>query len=100
MPTILGHKYHFRPQRDTGWDKVGKLAEYLVQLTGIAVSAAQATQVKALYYALDIFDRQATKVLLRSQPHLRGRFCSQKRMGHTTREQMRRFIMKCLLQIQ
>ena len=30
------------PRGIPGWDKVGQLAEVLIQLTGIAVSAAQA----------------------------------------------------------
>ena len=55
------------------------------------MSAAQAERIKALWDALDVFDKRATEVHLRSQqPHLRGRFCSRKRTGHTTTEQMRR----------
>ena len=77
--------------RDPGWDKVGQLAEELVGLTGIAVSAAQAEKIKALCNALDDYDKRAIEVHLRSQqPSLRGHFCSRKGTGHTTIEQMRR----------
>lgn len=76
-----------------GWDKVGQLAEVLVSLHGIGVSAAQAQRIKSHYDALHAFDKRAIEVTLRSQqPNLRGRFCSQKRVGHTTVEQMRRYI--------
>ena len=78
------------PRGIPGWDKVGQLAEVLIQLTGIAVSAAQASQIKALYNGLDEYDKRAVEVHLKSQRQLRGRFCSQKRTGHTSREQMRR----------
>jgi len=37
------------------------------------------------------FDKKATNVFLRSPPKLRGHFCSQKRTGYTTREQIRSF---------
>jgi len=64
-----------------------------VELTGLAVSAAQAEKITALCDALDDYDKRAIEVHLRSQQsHLRGRFCSQKRTGHTTREQMRRYV--------
>ena len=33
------------PKGIPGWDKVGQLAEVLIQLTGIAVSTAQARQI-------------------------------------------------------
>ena len=79
------------PKGIPGWDKVGQLAEELVSLTGIAVSAAQAEKIKALCNALDEYDKRAIEVHLRSQqPCLRGHFCSQKGRGHTTIEQMRR----------
>ena len=81
------------PRGIPGWDKVGRLAEALVGLTGLAVSAVQAKEIKTLCNALDDYDKRVTEVHLRSQkPRLRGRFCSQKRTGHTTREQMRRYI--------
>ena len=64
-----------------------------MELTGLAVSAVQAEEIKALCNALDDYDKEAIKVHLRSQqPRLRGHFCSQKRTGHTTREQMRRYL--------
>ena len=79
------------PRGIPGWDKVGQLAEELVGLTGIAVSAAQAEKIKALCNALDDYDKRAIEVHLRSQqPSLRGHFCSRKGTGHTTIEQMRR----------
>ena len=36
------------PRGIPGWDKVGQLAEELVGLTGIAVSAVQADRIKAM----------------------------------------------------
>ena len=60
-------------------DKVGQLAEELVSLTGLGVSAAQARKIKTLCDALDDFDKMAIEVHLRSQqPHLSGRFCRRK----------------------
>ena len=41
-----------------GWDRVGQLAEELVNLTWIAVSAAQAKRVKVLCNALDEYDKR------------------------------------------
>ena len=71
-----------------GWEKVGQLAEELLGLTSLAVSVAQAQRIKALYDALDKYDKKAIKVHLRSQqPCLRGHFCSQKRTGYNTEEQ-------------
>ena len=79
------------PRGIPGWDKVGQLAEELVGLTGIAVSAAQAERIKALCNALDEYDKRAIEVHLRSQqPSLSGHFCSRKGTGHTTIEQMGR----------
>ena len=76
------------------WEKVGQLAEELLSLTDIAVSMAQADRFKALYNALEPYDKKVIEVHLRSQQlNLRGRFCSQKSSsGHTSREQMRKFI--------
>ena len=54
----------------------------------IAVSAAQASQIKAIYNGLDQYDKRAVEVHLKLQPQLRGWFCSQKRTGHTSREQV------------
>ena len=66
-----------------------------MELTGLAVSAAQTEKIKALCDALDDYDKKAIDVRLRpQQPRLRGRFCSQKRTGHTTKEQMRRLCLK------
>ena len=71
-------------------DKVGQLAEALVELTGIAMSV---DRIKLLYDALDDYDKRAVEVHLRlQQPNLRGRFSQQKQTGHTTVEQMRRYI--------
>ena len=63
-----------------GWEKVGQLAEEFLSLTGIAVSMAQT---KALYTALEPYDKKAIEVHLTSQqPNLRGRFCSQKNRAY------------------
>lgn len=81
------------PRGIPGWDKVGQLAEALVELTGIALSVVQVNKIKSLCDALDDYDKRAIEVYLRlHQPHLRGHFCSQKRTGHTTTEQMRRYV--------
>ena len=62
---------------------------------GLAVSAAQANQIKALCDALASYGKRAVEVHLRSQqPHLRGRFCSCKRTGQTTIEQMRKYVQQ------
>ena len=75
------------PRGIPGWDKVGQLPEVLIQLTRIAVSAAQ---IKALYNSMEEYDKRAVEVHLKLQMQLRGPFCSQKRTGHTSREQMNR----------
>jgi len=75
-----------------GWDKVARLAKVLVELEGLFVSEEEAQRIKTLWEALDSFDKKATNVFLRSPPTLRGHFCSEKRTGHTTKEQMRRFV--------
>eukprot|EP00794_Sanderia_malayensis_P008350 gene8349-9251_t len=41
-----------------GWDKVNHLAQFLVGMTGISVSRAEAVCVKELYAALEDFDRK------------------------------------------
>ena len=48
------------PKGIPGWDKVGQLAKELVSSTEIAVSAAQAERIKALYNSLDDYDKRAT----------------------------------------
>ena len=79
------------PRGIPGWDKVGQLAEELVGLTGIAVSAVQAESIKALCNALDDYNKSAIEVHFTSQQsRLRGHFCSWKVTGHITIEQMRR----------
>ena len=81
------------PRGIPGWNKVGQLAEALVELTGIAMSAAQVDRIKLLYDALDDYDKRAIEVHLRSQqPNLRGSFGRKKRTGHTTVEQMKRYV--------
>ena len=78
-----------------GWDKVGHLAKLLTELTGIAVSTHQAGQLKALYDALDDYDKHNIKVHLKTLPQLRGRFCRKKRPGKTHEELMSRYIYAC-----
>ena len=81
------------PREIPGWNKVGQLAEALVELTGIPMSAAQVDRIKLLYDALDDYDKRAVEVHLRSQqPNLRGCFGQHKRTGYTTVEQMRRYV--------
>ena len=59
--------------------------------------AAQAQRIKPLWDALADFDKRATEVHLRlQQPNLRGRFGKLKRSGHTTTEQMKRYVQQCL----
>ena len=68
------------PKGIPGWDKLVQLAEELVSLTGIAVSAAQmqAEKIKALCNALDEYDKRIEVHLRSQQAHLRGHFCSWK----------------------
>jgi len=65
----------------TGWDKVGHLAQMLVELKGIALSASQADKLKVLYDALHDYDKRGVKAHLKAMPQLRGRFCHQRRAG-------------------
>ena len=73
-------------------EKVAQLATALLEVTGIAPTTAQAEQIKNLYNALHAFDKKAIEVRLKLQAHLRGRFCSKKKSGHTTIQQMRRYV--------
>ena len=52
--------------RVPGWEKAGQLAKELLRLTSIAVSTAQADKLKALYNALEPYDKKAIEVHLRS----------------------------------
>ena len=74
------------------------MAEELVGLTGLGVSAAQAEKIKALCNALDDYDRRAIEVHLRlQQPSLWGCLCSSwKQTGHTTEVQVRRYVQEHL----
>ena len=76
-----------------GWEKVAQLATALLNLRGLSLSNGEAQEIKTLWNSLDPYDKGVTKVLLKSQVQLRGRFCRQKRTGHTTVEQMRRYII-------
>ena len=76
-----------------GWEKVAQLAMALLNLRGLSLSNGEAQEIKTLWNSLDPYDKGVTKVLLKSQVQLRGRFCRQKRTGHATVEQMRRYII-------
>ena len=76
-----------------GWEKVAQLARSLLDLDGLSLSNGEAQKIKALWNALDPYDKKATEVMIKSQVQLRGHFCSQKNTGNTTREQMRRYII-------
>ena len=64
-----------------GWNKVGQLAQMLVQLKDIALSASQADQLKVLYDALHDYDKRGVKAHIKAMPQLRGHFCHQRRAG-------------------
>ena len=69
-----------------------------MEFTGLAVSTAQAERIEALCNALDDYDKKGIEERLRShQPRPRGRFCSHKRTGHTTKEQMRRVFLTIII---
>lgn len=70
---------------------MAKLAQFLTSLEGISTSNEEAHMIKTLWNALDPFDKKATEVILKTQVRLRGHFCSQKKTGHTTVQQMRRY---------
>ena len=53
-----------------GWDRVGQLAQILVGLKGIAVSATQADQLKSLYDSLHDYDKKGVKAHLKAMPQL------------------------------
>ena len=71
-----------------GWDKVAHLARMLTELEGISVTNKEAHRIKTLWNALDSYDKKTTEVILKSQVQL-----SQKRTGHTTVQQMRRYVV-------
>ena len=76
-----------------GWEKVAQLATALLNLRGLSLSNGEAQEIKTLWNSLDPYDKGVTKVLLKSQVQLSGCFYRQKKMGHTTVEQMRRYII-------
>jgi len=74
------------------WDKVAKLAQFLTSQEGISSSNEEAHMIKTLWNALDPYGNKATKVILKIQVQLRGRFCSQKKTGRSTMQLMRSYI--------
>ena len=75
------------------WEKAAQLATALFDLRSLSLSNGEAQEVKTLWNSLDPYDKGDTKVLLKSQVQLRGRFCRQKRTGQTAVEQMRSYII-------
>ena len=63
---------------------MAQLAEALLELKGLSLPNDKVQNIKALWNALDPFDKKATEIILKSQVQLRGHFCSQKKTGHTT----------------
>jgi len=53
-----------------GWDRVGKLAQMLVKLKGITVSASQADRFEALHDSLHDCDKRGVKAHLKAMPLL------------------------------
>ena len=64
----------------------------LVELTGIAVFTDEAAHIKALYNALDSFDKKIV-IMLKSLSELRGQFCRHRKTVHSHSELMARFIL-------
>jgi len=78
------------PRGIPGWEKVAKLATTLFDVTVIAPTTKQAEKIKNLYNAQHAFDKKVIEVRLKLHT-LKDRFCSKKRSGHTTIQQMRRY---------
>ena len=77
-----------------GWEKVDKLAQALVQLSGLSVSNEEARNIQLLYSQLDDYDKSPLTFTLHQRPSAsRGRFARSKK-GHTTVEQMKRFLIR------
>ena len=72
---------------------MAQLAEALLELKGLSLPNDKVQNIKALWNAMDPFDKKATEIILKSQVQLRGHFSSQKKTGHTTTEQMKRYII-------
>ena len=70
---------------------MAQLAEALLELKGLSLPNDKVQNIKALWNSLDPFDKKATEIILKSQVQLRGHLCSQKKIGHTTTEQMKRY---------
>ena len=76
-----------------GWDRVDALAEALLLPKGLAVTTEQARSIRALFDALDEFDKRPLSFSAPSSPRkLRGHFARSKkrRSGHVTVEMMKR----------
>ena len=77
-----------------GWDRVDALAEALLLPKGLAVTTEQARGIRALFDALDEFDKRPLSFSATSSPRQRrGRFARSKakrRSGHVTVEIMKR----------
>jgi len=74
-----------------GWDQVDKLARYLVSLTGISVTSAQAEEIKQLYDGLIDYDKRPLTFEPIQFKRSRGRF-AQKKSAHVGVTQMKRYI--------
>ena len=72
---------------------MAQLAEALLELKGLSLPNDKVQNIKALWNSLDHFDKKATEIILKSQVQLQGHLCSQKKIGHTTTEQMKRYII-------
>jgi len=82
-----------------GWEKVDRLAQALVKLSGLSVSNEQARNIQLLYSQLHEYDKKPLTFTPCQRPTLsRGRFGRSKR-GYTTVEQMKRFLRIVFIEI-
>lgn len=78
-----------------GWDKVDALAEALLGLRGLSVTATQAEKIKSLYAKLTDFDRAPLTYEAKQRKVARGRFARSKgnRSGHVGEEAVKRYLI-------
>ena len=77
-----------------GWERVDALARALLKLSGLSVSASQASEIQQLYNGLLEFDKKPLTFAPRLHKPTKGRFArsKQRRLGHVDVETMKRYV--------
>lgn len=75
-----------------GWDRVDKLAKFLVELQGLCVTSSQATLIKELYADLLEYDKKPLVFPPRLLSPPRGRFGRSKRPTQAGQDHVKQYV--------